>query len=137
MNDDLGNILSVKKRETAGKPPHEPTEENISLVKSLVKFGVKTVLIAEHLNISEPTLFKHYKQHMASAKVYAHGAVGKSLFEKAVAGDTTSAIWYSKTQMGWKEAKNDDDDKDKDESSNLDEDVIDERIERLIAKRKD
>ena len=117
MSDDLDeSALSVKKQ-NGGQNEHIVTEENVSLVKSLVKFGVKTVLIADHLSISEPTLFKHYKHHMASAKVYAHGAVGKSLFEKAVAGDTTSAIWYSKTQMGWREPRHDDDN-DNDESFN-------------------
>lgn len=43
----------------------------------------------------------HYK------KGKAEGArmVGSSLFKKAIGDDTTAAIFYAKTQMGWKEAK--------------------------------
>lgn len=122
MSEDLdlkSNSLSVKKNK-GGNPnfiPHQPTEEQINLVKSLVKFGVKTSLIAGHLRISEPTLFKYYQEHMDDARVFAHAGIGQSLYNKAINGDTASAIWYSKTQMGWKEDKADDTTKEDDDFS--------------------
>lgn len=109
MIDDADDfVLSVKKDNRGGHNEHTPTEENIKLVKALTTHGVQTKYICDHLNISEPTLIKHYKKHMAEARIYAHSKVGQSLFKKAINGDTTSAIFYAKTQMGWREPRDDD-----------------------------
>jgi hypothetical protein len=35
----------------------------------------------------------------------AHGKIGKTLFDKAMAGDTGSLIWWTKTQMRWAETQ--------------------------------
>ena len=35
----------------------------------------------------------------------ANAQVGKTLFQKVMAGDTTAAIWWSKTQMRWAETQ--------------------------------
>lgn len=102
--------LSVKKQ-NGGQNKHIVTEEKINLVKSLARFGVKTELIANHLRISEPTLFKYYKDHMADSRVFAHMNMGESLYNRALNGDTSAAIFYAKTQMGWKEPKDDDTEK--------------------------
>lgn len=121
MSEALDNdsALSVKKQ-NGGQNKHIPTEESINLVKSLVKFGVKTKLIAGHLRISEPTLFVHYQEYMDDARTFAHAGVGQSLYNKAMNGDTTAAIFYAKTQMGWKEPKAEDAEKDDDFSKAID-----------------
>ena len=69
----------------------------------MASVGVQTKFIAAALEISEPTLIKHYRDEMNNARGKAHMQVGNSLFQKAIAGDTPSAIFYAKTQMGWKE----------------------------------
>lgn len=102
MVDD--NSLSVEKR-GQGQPPHQPTEQSINTAKAMASVGVQTKYIAAALYISEPTLIKHYQADMAQARGSAHMQVGKSLFQKAITGDTTAAIFYAKTQMGWKESK--------------------------------
>jgi hypothetical protein len=38
-------------------------------------------------------------------KAKANSKIGQTLFQKATGGDTTAMIWWSKTQMGWKETK--------------------------------
>lgn len=42
---------------------------------------------------------------MISGKAKANGQIGKTLFQKAMGGDTTAMIWWSKTQMRWKEVQ--------------------------------
>ncbi len=70
--------------------------------------------ISDQLNISRSTLnnlfdsdtkaLRHYKKGKAKgAKM-----VGSSLFKKAIKGDMTAAIFYLKTQCGWKEPKEED-----------------------------
>jgi hypothetical protein len=42
---------------------------------------------------------------LVSGKSKANAQGGKTLFQKVMAGDTTAAIWWSKTQMRWKETQ--------------------------------
>lgn len=95
------------KRDYAGQPPHEKTEENVKIAISLASYGVPTIQIAAALNISEPTLFKYYKDDMTKARAKANGAIGQTLYQKARGGDTTAMIWWTKAQMGWREQPRD------------------------------
>ena len=47
----------------------------------------------------QPEVFRHYKK----GKAKAIATVAKGLLRKALDGDTASAIFYLKTQAGWKE----------------------------------
>ena len=40
---------------------------------------------------------------LMTAKIKANAKIGGTLFNKAINGDTTAAIFWAKTQMGWKE----------------------------------
>jgi len=84
-----------------GKPPHQKTDENVKIATSLASYGVPTVQIAAALEISEPTLFKYYKQDMIKARALANGKIGQTLYQKARSGDTRAMIWWTKTQMDW------------------------------------
>lgn len=112
MIDDFEDgSLSVKK-DLGGNPnfiPHEPTEALIKQVKAMSSCGVQTKLIACFIGVSEPTLIKYYKDHMNVARASAHMQVGNSLFQRAISGCTSSAIFYAKTQMGWREQRDDSD----------------------------
>lgn len=67
--------------------------------------------IADYLGISRRTfndilerdeeVFAQYKK----GKAKSVGAVAQSLVQKALAGDTASAIFFLKTQAGWKETQ--------------------------------
>jgi hypothetical protein len=56
--------------------------------------------------ISLETLFKHFRTELDSGKADATYEVINALFDKAVNGDTTAAIWWTKTQCGWHETTN-------------------------------
>ena len=94
-------------RENAGRKPFEPTEKERKQVESMSGFGVPIDQIAALVRdgISVDTLTKYFEKELISGKAKANSQVGQTLFQKVMAGDTTAAIWWSKTQMRWKETQ--------------------------------
>lgn len=82
---------------------HVPTDKTREQVLSASGLGLPQVQIAALLGISDVTLRKHYEKELAVGKATASAQVAKSLYNKAITGDTTAAIWWTKAQMGWGE----------------------------------
>lgn len=83
-----------------------PTDEERKLVESMSGYGVPFANIAALIQdgIDEETLNKHFKKELMQGKAKANSKVGQTLFQKATGGDTAAMIWWSKTQMGWRES---------------------------------
>ena len=94
-------------REGSGRKAFEPTDAERKQVEALSGYGLPieqiAVLIRE--GIDTDTLRKHFVIELQSGKAKANAQVGKTLFQKVMAGDTTAAIWWSKTQMRWAETQ--------------------------------
>ena len=94
-------------REGAGRPAFEPTPAERKQVEALSGYGLPidqiAVLVRDGIHID--TLRAHFSTELVSGKAKANGQVGKTLFQKVMAGDTTAAIWWSKTQMRWAETQ--------------------------------
>jgi hypothetical protein len=94
-------------REGAGRPAFEPTTAERKQVEALSGYGLPieqiAVLVRDGIHVD--TLRAHFAQELVSGKAKANGQVGKTLFQKVMAGDTTAAIWWSKTQMRWAETQ--------------------------------
>lgn len=101
--NDIASSNNNPYANNGGQNIHIPTPENIRTAKNLVKCGVQTRLVAATIGIDEKTLFKHYKKHMDIARANAHGAVGQSIFKRAMDGDATAMKLYAKAQMGWRD----------------------------------
>ena len=82
---------------------HEPTAETRKLVESSSGLGLPHESIAVLVGIDDKTLRKYYRSELDMGKAKANGQIAKTLFSKAVAGDTTSLIWWTKSQMRWSE----------------------------------
>jgi hypothetical protein len=82
---------------------HVPTDKTKEQVLSASGLGLPQLQIAALLGISDVTLRKHYEKELAVGKATASANVAKSLYNKALSGDTTAAIWWTKAQMGWGE----------------------------------
>jgi len=82
---------------------HEPTPETRRLVESSSGLGLPHESIAVLVGIDDKTLRKYYRAELDMGKAKANGQIAKTLFSKAVAGDTTSLIWWTKSQMRWSE----------------------------------
>lgn len=92
-------------REGAGRKMFEPTETERKQVEALSGYGLPfeqiAVLIRDGIHVD--TLRTHFSAELAGGKAKANAQIGKGIFQKAMAGDTTAQIWWSKCQMGWKE----------------------------------
>jgi len=82
---------------------HEPTEQTRRLAESSSGLGLPHEQIAILVGVDAKTLRKHYKAELDAGKAKANGQIAKTLFNKAIAGDTTSLIWWTKAQMRWSE----------------------------------
>jgi hypothetical protein len=90
----------------AGRHALKPTDEERKQVEAMAGYGVPFEMIASLVRggIDADTLNKHFKQELRQGKAKACAKVGQSLFQKATSGDdTAAAIWWTKTQMGWKD----------------------------------
>jgi len=94
-------------REGAGRPAFQPTDAERKQVEAMSGYGlpIEQIAVLVRNGIDSDTLRKHFAQELISGKAKANGQVGKTLFQKAMAGDTAAAIWWSKTQMRWKEVQ--------------------------------
>lgn len=94
-------------REGSGREAFQPTDAERKQVEALSGYGLPidqiAVLVRDGIHVE--TLRKHFSTELVSGKAKANGQVGKTLFQKAMAGDTTAAIWWSKTQMRWAETQ--------------------------------
>jgi hypothetical protein len=92
-------------RPGAGRKSFIPTEDERIAVKSMAGFGTPMEHIAALIRngIGIDTLRKHFSIELLCGKAAANIIIGETLFKKALGGDTTAMIWWSKTQMGWSE----------------------------------
>ena len=94
-------------RPGAGRPAFEPTAAERKQVEALSGYGLPIeqigALVRDGIHID--TLRAHFSSELVSGKSKANAQVGKTLFQKVMAGDTTAAIWWSKTQMRWAETQ--------------------------------
>lgn len=88
-----------------GPPTFKPTEQERKQVEQMSAVGIPQESICQVIRdgIDDKTLRKHFRKELDTAATKANAKIGDTLFNKAVNGDTTAAIWWSKTRMGWKE----------------------------------
>lgn len=82
---------------------HVPTEESRKQVEACSGWGLRHEHIATLLGITDKTLRRAYRKELDLGKAKASSNIGKTIYEQAIKGDRTMLIWWSKTQMGWRE----------------------------------
>ena len=94
-------------REGAGRPAFEPTDAERKQVEVWSGHGLPIeqigALVRDGIHVD--TLRAHFARELVAGKAAANSRVGSTLFEKAMGGDTTAMIWWSKTQMRWAETQ--------------------------------
>jgi len=88
-----------------GPQPFKPTDDERKTVSLMVAVGIPQEGIARCIRdgISRPTLEKHFREELDTAAHKANAKVGGTLYQKAIAGDTTAMIWWTKARMRWSE----------------------------------
>lgn len=91
----------------AGRPEFEPTDAERKQVEAMSGYGLPidqiAILVRDGIHID--TLRKHFATELVAGKAKANSGVGRTLFQKAMDGDTTAMIWWTKTQMRWAETQ--------------------------------
>ena len=85
------------------RPSWEPTEEERRLVEHYVSIGYTQEQIASLMKRSVDSLDRQCRDELDNGALRVNAKIGGKLFQKAMAGDTTSLIFWAKTRMGWKE----------------------------------
>jgi DNA-binding CsgD family transcriptional regulator len=99
---------SANRKNKGGRPKTVLTQEQIDEVELLARY-LTIEQIADHLGIGEKTFFSIRERQTEVLTAYKKGKanaivdIGNSLYAKARDGDTTSQIFYLKTQAGWSE----------------------------------
>lgn len=94
-------------RPGSGRKEFEPTPQERKQVEALSGYGLPQEHIAALIRdgIHLDTLKKHFMSELVAGKAKANAQIGKTLFQKALGGDTTAMIWWSKSQMKWTETQ--------------------------------
>ena len=69
----------------------------------MAAYGIPAEQIAMCMEMSAPTLRKHFRKELDTAKIQANAQVAGFLFANAKKGNVTAQILWLKTQAGWKE----------------------------------
>lgn len=100
----------AKEKIKTGRPPTVFDENQIIELKALAGYLTKTQ-IADYFEITEKTLREVEARQPEVATAYKNGkavaiaSIAGNLINQAQQGSTAAAIFYLKTQAGWKEAQ--------------------------------
>jgi len=94
-------------RENAGRKAFTPTKNEQKQVEIMSGHGVphEQIAISIRDGICADTLVKYFSKELTVGKARANAQVGKTLFQKALGGDVTAMIWWTKTQMRWTDTR--------------------------------
>lgn len=94
-------------REGSGRKAFEPTDAERKQVEAMSGCGlpIEQIAVLVRGGIDADTLRKHFATELVAGKAKANSGVGRTLFQKAMGGDTAAMIWWSKTQMRWSETQ--------------------------------
>jgi hypothetical protein len=69
----------------------------------MISVGTPHDAIARALDISQPTLYRHFANELKNGKAEIHATIAKGITAMALSGDKTMMIFYAKSQMGWRD----------------------------------
>lgn len=87
----------------AGRPAHEPTDQQRSQVEAMAGYGIPHHDMARIIGITHKTLEKHYRDELDTGSAKATAKVAETLYRQAVNGNTGAAIFWLKARAGWRE----------------------------------
>ena len=95
----------VANPKNAGRKPYAPNQKDRDIITMMTASGIPQVNIGRCVGIDVKTMKKYYKAEMECSADMANAKVAQSLFNQAINGNTSAAIWWTKSRMGWKETR--------------------------------
>lgn len=94
-------------REGAGRKPFEPTAKERQQVEAMAGVGLPHDQIAALLRdgVCVDVVRDNFAHELKAGKAKASAKIGQTLFNRAIGGETAALIWWTKSQMGWKEKR--------------------------------
>lgn len=90
----------------AAPTPWLPTDQERQRIRLYAGLGLTQEQIASLVGKSVDSLTRHARKELDDGKAETIAKVAGNLVQKALKGDTASAIFYLKTQAGWRETSN-------------------------------
>lgn len=100
---DKGDTGAQHRDENGRFKEFEPTDEQRQLVKGFSAVGLPQEQISTYIGIDKVTLLKHFRKELDTGMIEANSQIAKTLYQKAIKGDTASCIFWAKARMGWSE----------------------------------
>lgn len=100
----------TKKTNKGGRPPIVLTDEQVAQTEALGAV-LSVEQIADYFGIGKTTFYAimerqpEVRERYKKGKAKAIGAVAQGLLQQARDGNTTAAMFYLKTQAGWRETQ--------------------------------
>ena len=91
---------STARTRQKGGTKYKPTEQDRAMVARMVSVDIDQNAMCAVLNITVPTLHKHYRRELDTSYVKLLTRMRYKLVTKADAGDTACLIFYNQTH-GW------------------------------------
>jgi hypothetical protein len=98
-------MTTKPKKRGAGRPAFQPSDEHRVTVELMAGIGLAHEQIALAIGIDDKTLRKHFRAELDTGRSRTITRVADSLVRQALAGNVSAAIFYLKTQAGWKETQ--------------------------------
>lgn len=94
-------------RDGAGRKPFEPTAKERQQVEALAGVGLPHDQIGALLRdgVCVDVVRDNFAHELKAGKAKASAKIGQTLFNRAIGGETAALIWWTKSQMGWKEKR--------------------------------
>lgn len=90
-----------------GPKPYEPAPKERETVRRLAALGLPHTMIANAIQLTKPTLYKHFRAELDAGLQVAAEAIGGTLMTILRSGPPqqklTAAIFMAKTRLGWSE----------------------------------
>ena len=87
--------------EKRGRPAIKYNKETAKQVQAMAQYGVPQDKIALLVGIAPMTLVRLYRNEIDRGSTTANLNIVKTLYQKAMGGDTASLIFWCKARLGW------------------------------------
>ena len=94
-------------RAGSGRKPFVATDAERKQVEALAGVGLPHDQIGALLRdgVCVDVVRDNFAKELKAGKAKASAKIGQTLFNRAIGGETAALIWWTKSQMGWKEKR--------------------------------